>query len=99
MQGGWYSEAFLRRCLLQRRVASMFTVCSPRIAKSVSRTRDISWTEVWEIRTNKVGMHTQNTCMVSNAVPSEWRHKRNMLGNHNLYSATYGKLSLFVLED
>ena len=78
-------------------------VCTLRIAKSVSRTRDIRCAEVWEIRKNKVGMHTQNTSvpdgMATVAAPSEWRHKRNMLDNHNLYSATYGKLSLFLVQD
>ena len=93
------SEASLRRCLLHLRVSSTSTVGKLRIAKSASPSRDSGYTEVSELRTHKVGIDRQDTCMVSASAASESCRKRSTAESHNPCSAVYYNVSLFVSQD
>ena len=94
--GVWYSEDSLRRCLLHLRVSSTSTVGKLRIAKWASPSRDSGYTEVSGLRTHKVGIDRQDTCMVSVSAASEWCRTRSTAESHIPCNAVFEKLSLFV---
>ena len=92
-------ETCRRCCLLHPHVLCVFTFCTLRIATSAWRRRDSCWPEVCGLRKSKVGIDTQDTYMASVSAATEWRHSRNMVGNHNPCIARLNKLSFSVLQD